>query len=97
MITMGYKPIYTVTALLRKIEQCMDLSNEPSKTLTFELFKKIMMDEETIQPVISNSRTVKEKYRDLQDLGYITKSSVPRLDVNKLYNKLAAMEGKEWA
>lgn len=85
---MGYESKYLNSALLKKI---MEYTN-PDKTtesmsFPFALFKQIMNDE-TIQPIISNSRTIKEKFKDLQDCHYITKGEVPRLDLDEVRSYL---------
>lgn len=85
---MAYESKYLNSALLSKI---MEYTN-PDETVEsmafpFGLFKSIMNDE-TLQPVISNSRTIKEKFTDLQDCGYISKGDVPRINLDKTRNYL---------
>lgn len=49
------------------------------------------MDNELIAPVITYERTLKQKYQDLVDLGYVSESEAPRLNVLKVKDKLSEM------
>lgn len=79
---MAYESKYLNSVLLNKImEYTNPAESIESMALPFRLFKTIMNDE-TIQPVISNSRTIKDKFADLQDCGYISKGDVPRINLD---------------
>ena len=87
---MAYENKYTVSSMLNKISLCVAMDG-PSIPFPYRLFKRIMMDNELIAPVITYERTLKQKYQDLVDLGYISESEAPRLNVIKVKDKLSEM------
>lgn len=87
---MAYDNKYTVSSMLNKISLCIAM-NEASVPFPYKLFKRIMMDNELIAPVITYERTLKQKYQDLVDLGYISESETPRLNVIRVQEKLSEM------
>lgn len=66
---------YTPSTLLNKLYNCMAW-NAAYLPLPYNVFKTIMMGDEDYQPVMTYERTVKEKYRLLQELGYISKTGM---------------------
>lgn len=85
---MTYENKYKISAILNKIALCIALDQE-SIPFGYRLFKRIMMDNEEIEPVITYERTLKQKYQDLVDLGYVSDSDYPRLDITRVKAKLA--------
>lgn len=76
---------YTISALLIKIRRCFDFDLTADFTkLSYKDFKAIMMLCEDVEPVITYERTIKEKYKLLQEFKFISKTEL--LDI-KMMNR----------
>lgn len=63
-------PDYRISTILKKIEMHYDLTRD--NVLSYNEFKKIMMADESFEPVMTYERTVKEKYKLMQDFKIIS-------------------------
>lgn len=67
---------YKISSILKKVYVYTDGVRKGDVPLSYSNFKKIMMLEEEMVPVMTYERTVKEKYKLLKEFGFISKTEM---------------------
>lgn len=69
----------TVTKILNKLYidlHLQQIGREGYICCPYQNFKRFMMLDETMEPVITYERTIKEKFKLMQDFGFISRTNV---------------------
>lgn len=67
---------YKISSILKKVYVYADGIHKGDIPLSYSNFKRIMMLEEDMAPLMTYERTVKEKYKLLKEFGFISKTEM---------------------
>lgn len=67
---------YKISTILRKVFFYTEGVTKGDVPFPYTTFRRIMMLEEDMTPVMTYERTVKEKYKLLKEFGFISKTEV---------------------
>lgn len=79
---------YTLSKILKKLDANLQITHperfpQGVPIVNYPTFRNVMMIDETMKPIITYERTAKEKFKLLQDLGFISKTNVVNVDAVK--------------